>query len=124
MKIQSRIRSRCHYYGRKVLLFLSSVFLLSIVVFYVSRLAPGDPLVSYYGDRVEKMSSEERGRAEERLGLSAPIFVQYVRWLDNAFHGDFGISYKYKMDVVEVIRGRLGNTLILGGIGFLVIFVL
>ena len=123
MKIQSRIRSRCHYYGRKVLLFLSSVFLLSIVVFYVSRLAPGDPLVSYYGDRVEKMSSEERGRAEERLGLSAPIFVQYVRWLDNAFHGDFGISYKYKMDVVEVIRGRLGNTLILGGIGFFLIFV-
>ena len=44
------------YYGQKLLLFIFSIFLLSVVVFYVARLAPGDPLVSYYGDRVEKMT--------------------------------------------------------------------
>ncbi|MBD5463556.1 MAG: ABC transporter permease [Lachnospiraceae bacterium] len=110
------------YFGRKLLFFLASVFLLSVAVFYISRLAPGDPLVSYYGDRVEKMSPEERVWAEEKLGLNDPIFVQYIRWLENAFHGDFGISYKYKMDVAEVISARIGNTLILGGIGFLLIF--
>lgn len=110
------------YFGRKFLFFLASVFLLSVAVFYISRLAPGDPLVSYYGDRVEKMSPEERAWAEEKLGLNDPIFVQYIRWLENAFHGDFGISYKYKMDVAEVIGTRIGNTLILGGIGFLLIF--
>lgn len=38
--------------------------------------------------------------------------------------GDFGISYKYKMDVTRVIEGRIGNTLVLGGIGFLLIFTL
>ena len=42
--------------GKKVLVFCISIFLLSIVVFYVARLAPGDPLISYYGERVEKMS--------------------------------------------------------------------
>ena len=42
----------------------------------------------------------------------------------DAFQGDFGISYKYKMDVVEVISGRIGNTLLLGGTGFLLIFAL
>lgn len=47
-------RDRNLYYGKKLLLFLGSVFLLSVVVFYVARLAPGDPLVSYYGDRTEK----------------------------------------------------------------------
>ena len=46
------------YYGKKLLVLLLSVLVLSVVVFYVSRLAPGDPLVSYYGDRVEKMSPE------------------------------------------------------------------
>ena len=44
------------YYGKKILVFLLSVLVLSIVVFYVARLAPGDPLVSYYGERTEKMS--------------------------------------------------------------------
>ena len=112
------------YYGQKILIFLLSVLLLSVAVFYVARLAPGDPLVSYYGDRVEKMSPEERQWAQERLGLNDPIRVQYIRWLESALRGDFGISYKYKTDVLKVIGGRLANTMILGGIGFVLIFVL
>ena len=110
------------YYGQKALTFLISVLVLSLVVFYVARLAPGDPLVSYYGERAEKMSVEERAWAEEKLGLRDPIYVQYVRWLSGALHGQFGRSFKYKADVLEVIGGRAGNTLILGGIGFLLIF--
>ena len=117
-------RNKWLYYGKKILIFLLSVLILSVAVFYVSRLAPGDPLVSYYGDRVEKMSPAERAWAEDKLGLNDPIYVQYLRWAGNALHGDFGISYKYKMDVLEVIGGRIGNTLILGGIGFVLIFVL
>lgn len=108
--------------GKKVLWFFLSIFLLSAAVFTISRLAPGDPLVSYYGGRVEKMTPEERERAENKLGLNDPISVQYVRWLDGALHGDFGISYKYKMDAAEVIKSRALNTLILGGTGFLLLF--
>lgn len=101
---------------------LASIFLLSLAVFYMARLAPGDPLVAYYGDRAEKMSMEERARAEERLGLNEPIYVQYGKWLKNALKGDMGISFKYKMDVVQVIKERLGNTFLLGGTGFVLIF--
>lgn len=115
-------QDRVMYFGKKILVFLVSIFLLSLVVFVMSRLAPGDPLVSYYGDRVEKMSSQERAWAEDKLGLRDAMPVQYMRWLQNAVHGDFGISYKYKMDVLEVVKGRLGNTLILGGIGFVLVF--
>ena len=110
------------YYGGKLLSFVLSVFLLSLAVFYIARLAPGDPLVSYYGDRAEKMTVEERAQAEERLGLDQPIHVQYTRWLENAVKGDFGISYKYKINALEIIATRLPNTLILGGIGFVIIF--
>ena len=110
------------YYGKKALIFVISVFVLSVTVFYISRLAPGDPLMSYYGERVEKMSVSEKDAARERLGLNDPIHVQYVRWLQNAAKGDFGISYKYKQDVLTVIGQRIGNTLILGGIGFLLTF--
>lgn len=110
------------YYGKKLLLFLFSIFLLSAVIFFISRLAPGDPLVSYYGDHAERMSPEERKWAEEKLGLTDSLPVQYVHWLERALQGDFGISYKYKRDVTEVIGERMGNTLILGGIGFCLIF--
>ena len=72
---------RILYYGKKVLIFIISVWVLSLVTFYVSRLAPGDPLVSYYGERAERMSVEEHEHAMERLGLNEPIPVQYVKWL-------------------------------------------
>lgn len=112
------------YYGKKLLIFVVSIFLLSVIVFYIARLAPGDPLVSYYGERAEKMTAGERAWAEEKLGLHESIIVQYGKWLGRAVRGDFGISYKYKMDVLEVIEGRVGNTLLLGGVGFVLIFVL
>ncbi len=111
------------YYGKKVLIFFVSVFILSLAVFYISRLAPGDPLMSYYGERVEKMSAAEKEAAREKLGLNDPIHVQYVCWIQNAAKGDFGISYKYKQNVMEVIGSRIGNTLILGGIGFILTFI-
>lgn len=107
---------------KKAIVFIVSLFVLNTLVFYVARLAPGDPLMAYYGDRVERMSMEERSRVEERLGLHDSIAVQYVRWLEQAASGDFGISYKYKMPAMEVIESRVENTLILGGIGFLLIF--
>ena len=111
------------YYGKKALVFLLSVFVLSVAVFYISRLAPGDPLMSYYGERVEKMSFQEKEEAREKLGLNDPIHIQYIRWVENAAGGDFGISFKYKQDVMEVIGSRIGFTLILGGIGFVLTFV-
>ena len=105
-------------------IFVLSVLLLSVLTFYISRLAPGDPLVSYYGDRVEKMSPAEREWAEDKLGLNDPLPTQYARWFSRALHGDFGISYKYKIDVLELIGSRIGNTLLLGGLGFVLLFVL
>ena len=68
------------------------------------------------------MSVAEKEAAREKLGLNDPIHVQYVRWLEGAVHGDFGISFKYKQDVLEVIGARIGNTLALGGIGFVLTF--
>ena len=79
------------------------------VVFALSRLAPGDPLVAYYGDRTEKMSVEERQRTLERLGLNDSIPVQYVRWMERALRGDFGISYQYKQDAVDGHRRARGQ---------------
>ena len=111
------------YFGKKALVFVLSMVLLSVAVFCISRLAPGDPLMSYYGDRVEKMTVQEKEAAREKLGLNDPIHLQYLRWAKNALRGDFGTSFRYKQAVTEVIGSRIGYTLTLGGIGFALIFV-
>ena len=107
---------------KQVFILVVSLFVLSILVFYISRMTPTDPLQSYYGERVEKMSVEEKQQAREKLGLDDSVSVQYVRWLGNAVRGDFGISYKYKQNVLDVIWLRLPNTLLLGGTGFVLVF--
>lgn len=116
--------NRKRRFFRKLGMFLFSIFLLSLIVFYISRLAPGDPLLSFYGGQAERMSPAQQEWARERLGLNAPITVQYVRWLKGALQGNFGISYQYKRDVLEITGERMGNTLLLGGSGFILIFVL
>ena len=114
--------NRVAYYAKKLLIFAASVFLLSLLVFVISRLTPTDPLQAYYGERTEKMSVEEKNWAREKLGLNDPIPTQYLRWIQGAVRGEFGISYKYKQPVTQVIGKRIGNTLILGGTGFVLTF--
>lgn len=108
---------------KKLIQLIVCIFILSIVVFYMSRLSPGDPLVSYYGNGVERMSTEERELSIEKLGLNEPIYIQYTKWIRQSLKGDFGISYKYKRDVTEVIGEVYINTVILGGIAYVLTFV-
>ena len=103
--------------------FIVTIFILSIVVFYMSRLSPGDPLKAYYGDSVERMGLEQREKAIDNLGLNKPIYIQYESWLNNTIKGDFGISYKYKRNVVEVINEVYKNTIVLGGLSYVLIFI-
>ena len=79
------------YYGKKVLIFFLSVLLLSVAVFYISRLAPGDPLMSYYGDRIEKMSVAEKNAAREKLWR---VRLQKLRRIR---HGSFHLSQGNKL---------------------------
>lgn len=118
------MKSKFLFAFKKLAGMIVGLFVLSIVVFAVARLAPGDPLMAYYGDGVESLSNEERLAAEERLGLNDSMVEQYVRWAKDAVRGNFGLSYKYKQDVVSVVNGKVGNTLLLGGVGFVLIFLL
>lgn len=109
---------------RKLALLVLMLLALSLAVFYISRLTPGDPLQSYYGDAVQSMSSAELDAARQRLGLDGPIWEQYRRWAGNVLDGDFGMSLKYKRPVVDVVLPLLGNSLLLGGLAYALVFVL
>ncbi|MDR3601281.1 MAG: ABC transporter permease [Desulfosporosinus sp.] len=107
---------------RRALGFILTIFILSVGVFYIARLAPGDPLQSYYGDAVESMTTVELDAARVRLGLDGPIYLQYSKWISNALQGDFGLSLKYKTPALKVVSPLIGNTLILGGTAYILVF--
>lgn len=110
------------YMVKKIGQFIFAIAVLSLIVFYMSRLSPGDPLASYYGESVERMNTQQKQQAIDKLGLDEPIYAQYVSWLTNAAQGEFGISYKYKQDVTKVIGNVYINTIILGGLGYILTF--
>ena len=83
-----KYREQFFYIGKKIVVFLCSLLVLSVLVFTISRLTPTDPLKSYYGERVEKMSVEEKEATREKLGLNDPVPTQYFRWVQNALQGD------------------------------------
>ena len=109
--------------AKKFLQLIISLAILIAAVFFLSRLAPGEPLKAYYGDSLERMSVLEKAAAEKKLGLDKSVFEQFFVWGKNALNGDFGISFRYKQDVFKVIGNMYMNTLVLGGISFLLIFI-
>lgn len=107
---------------QKAVLFVAVMLLLSVIVFCLARLAPGDPLQSFYGDRLETMTTEEQNAARQRLGLNDSLVTQYILWISGAVRGDFGLSLKYKMPVLDVAMPLIGNTLILGVAAYILVF--
>lgn len=106
------------YIIKKLYILLLFIFFLSIVVFIISRLSPGEPLYAFYGEAVEHMSSLEHQQALTRLGLDKPFYLQYLTWISNIFTGDFGISLKYKQPAIDILLSFLNNTIYLGLISY------
>ena len=115
-------REKTIYILKKLLQMVIVLVLLSTIVFVIARLCPGDPLKAYYGDGAEHMSQVQREAAREKLGLDDSMPVQYARWAAHLFDGDLGLSYKYKQPVTEVIGKVWVNTLILGGVSYVLTF--
>ena len=88
------------------------LFGVSIVVFILVRLIPGDPAIAVLGSRA---TPQLIARVRDQLGLDLPIWEQYFNFLTNALRGDFGISFFYQQDVWVITIERLPVTLSLMG---------
>jgi peptide/nickel transport system permease protein len=95
------------------------VLIVSLMVFLVMRLLPGDPILMYVtsGD-LQSISQEQVKQLKHELGMDKPLFVQYFDWLENAVQGDLGKSILNRYDVLEEIGNRLPVTLYLGLLAF------
>ncbi|OJF89718.1 ABC transporter permease [Alkalibacterium sp. 20] len=92
---------------RRLLLMIPQILILSILIFIIADFMPGDPFTGLIDPNLDPAQLEAM---RESYGLNDPLPVKYVRWMTNAFQGDFGRSFNYQQPVTAVIAGRLGNT--------------
>lgn len=93
---------------KKIAGFLITLFLVSLITFFIFNIIPGNPAVAILGPDA---ASSQIEKLEQELGLNKPLLNRYISWLANAITGDFGISYKYNQPVSSIILGALKITL-------------
>jgi peptide/nickel transport system permease protein len=97
------------------------LLVITLIVFLVMRLLPGDPLFMFITpDEFASYTPEKIAEIEHKFGLDKPMFVQYVDWLSDIAHGDFGTSIVMHDQVANRIGQRLPITLHLGLLSFVI----
>jgi peptide/nickel transport system permease protein len=97
------------YLVRRLLLAAPSVLGISVVLFTVLALAPGDPFSDLASDPSIPPSVAAGLRA--KFGLDDPVYLRYFHWLVAMLHGDWGFSFASRIDVIRLISQRLPTTL-------------
>ncbi|WP_394188697.1 oligopeptide ABC transporter permease [Paenisporosarcina quisquiliarum] len=93
---------------RRVLVMIPQLLVLSLLIFVMAKFMPGDPFTGMITPDTDPARIEQ---LREQAGFYDPWYVQYAKWMGNAFQGDFGKSYTYKVQVADLIGDRAMNTL-------------
>ncbi len=96
------------YIVRRILLLIPILLGVTVIVFGIMYLTPGDPAILMLGENAPERELEA---IRERLGLNEPPHVQYVVWIGNVLQGDFGRSIRSNRPVTSEIRQRLPATI-------------
>ena len=106
---------------RRVLIMIPQLILLSVLVFMLSKMMPGDPLT---GNFSQGQSAAQMAALRQQYGLNDPWYIQYFKWVGNMFHGDLGQSFVYKRSVTGLIGERAVNTFWLALMSTVILYVI
>jgi peptide/nickel transport system permease protein len=104
------------YIVQRVIQVIPVLFIVSVVVFLIVQLIPGDPILVMLGvdPEVGASYSEEQYQAlREQLGFNQPLPIRYLNWVGKVLHGDLGISLKSRRPVIDIILERYPATIFL-----------
>ena len=99
----------------------------SFVIFAIIQAPPGDFLTAYVAtlsSSGSSISTEQIAALRAQYGLDQPMAIQYVRWMQNLFHGDFGLSLEYQRPNADLIGEQLGLTVALALFSFVLTWVI
>jgi peptide/nickel transport system permease protein len=107
---------------RRLIQALIVLILVTLIVFFVMRLMPGDPILIYIASAndIANMNPEQIQVLRAEFGLDKPIMVQYFNWFKNLTHLDFGKSIYWNVPVTKLLRERVPVTLYLGAIAMII----
>ena len=106
------------YVLRRIVLLVPTLIGVSIVVFVLVRLLPGDATTLQLQDA--KTTAADEAQLKHQLGLDQPIYVQYANWVATLAHGDLGHSFKSRNPVTDELSTRIPVTLELGMLGLVI----
>jgi peptide/nickel transport system permease protein len=106
------------YLIRRFCLMLLTLFGISVLVFVMLRLVPGN-IADILFDAAGMIDVAEKANLEKQLGLDQPIVVQYVQWIGGLAHGDLGYSYVSEKPALAEILPRIPITAKLAGLALL-----
>lgn len=106
------------YLIRRLLLSIPTLIVISALIFTILALAPGDPMAAFATD--PSMSEEVRQNIRRALGLDAPLYVRYVKWIWAFINGDMGYSFASRSPVSGLLGQRLTTTLAVVGVAYLI----
>ncbi|MEM7207289.1 MAG: ABC transporter permease [Pseudomonadota bacterium] len=104
------------YILRRVLTMIPTLLVISMLVFVIIQLPPGDYLESYIAELQSQGESVDEQKIEflrSQYGLDKPLYEQYLVWLFGMLQGDFGYSFEYSLPVTEVVGDRLFLTVLI-----------
>jgi peptide/nickel transport system permease protein len=107
-----------NYFLKRILISLPTLLAISVVIFFILALAPGDPLSEFASN--PNITAEVRENIRKSLGLDKPIYIRYFKWLFAFFRGDLGYSFSSRSPVFDLILQRLPNTLMIVGIAYII----
>ena len=107
------------YAIKRIGLFIPTVLLVTIIVFVVMRLIPGDPALAILSADDAVYTQEELAQLRVELGTDRPIAIQYFEWIGGILRGDFGTSYWWGGPVMERLGQRIPVTIELAFLGIL-----
>ena len=100
------------YTLKRIGLFIPTILLMTILVFFVMRVVPGDPAIALLeGDGGGSYTQQDLENLRAELGTDRNIAAQYVSWLGGIIKGDFGDSYWFKASVMTELGNRMPRTL-------------
>ncbi len=101
------------YLAKRVILIIPTIILLTIIVFLVLRIVPGDPAIMMLmsSDLQESYTKEDLDRVRKLIGTDKPIYVQYGKWVWNMLQVDFGTSFHDQTPVSDDLKQRIPITL-------------
>ena len=104
------------YIIRRLAIGLLIILLVTMIVFFVIRLLPGDPLIIYLGQQATSgsVTAVQLEELRHEYGLDRPLIVQYGSWMNGLFHGDLGTSVYYRENITTLLADKLPITLTLG----------